>query len=294
MPLSLNLKKCLLNSDHYYLGVSGGVDSMVLLDLFIKGNLPFTVLHFKHNWRDSSPEINLLLSLSKQYKFPLLIGNGLPVRKTEEEARNQRWEFFKSHVKNNSSLVLAHQLEDNVETVLMQLCRGTKTAFGIKPSSQIFNIHCIRPLLDISKDQLVEYATEHSLKWFEDYTNSDLSIRRNFCRNKILPLLKELNSNALENISKFSNSQIKTAEENEQNLSHIYNSSFIDLTKFWKLKENEQLLVLNYWLKNQHIENLTAYHISKSNEVANKLTLRHNLPGNKILCRREKKLFIKK
>lgn len=274
--------------NHYYIGVSGGVDSIVLLDLFIKSELQFTVLHFNHNWRKNSGELKLLQELSNKLSFKLITAEGTPIKQTENEAREQRWNFFTNNVK-DGCLVLAHQLEDNIETFLLQISRGTRTANGIKQVSQLKGLTCIRPLLDIKKQVIIDYAKENHLEWIEDYTNKDTKFKRNLCRNSILPLIEKLNQNALNHIHNF----IKFNQNTEFEHDVTTDNPKLSVQELNNYASKIKSTIIKEWLTNNNIKGLNSYHINKCVEVSEGKITRHNLPNNKFLCRKNKQLYIK-
>ena len=120
----------------------------------------------------------------------------------ETGARILRYRVFDSL--DCDSVWLAHNADDNAETVLMHILRGSgaKGASGISQTNGKY----FRPMLQWTREQIVQYATEHNVPYVCDSTNDDTSYTRNFIRHKVMPLLEEINSSAKQNIVRFANS----------------------------------------------------------------------------------------
>ncbi len=193
------------------LAVSGGIDSMVLLDTFCKisrkYNLKLYVMHYNHKWRKKSfMDAQLVRKYSEENKvFFLYKENEGKIVKDEETAREQRYSFFKACAKKLSLKVIctAHHKDDQVETVLFRLTRGTGPN-GLLPIKEFLdfshNTKIYRPFLSFTKEQIYKYAKKHRLPYIEDETNKDLKYKRNLIRRKILPLLRKVNEKAANNI----------------------------------------------------------------------------------------------
>ena len=174
--------------------LSGGVDSVTLLHL-LKSSTPVTAIHVHHGL---SPNADAWAAfcrrLCKRFGVPLVVkkvkvakrGEGL-----EAAARRARYEAF-SKVKSDC-IALAHHLDDQAETVLMNLLRGagTRGASGMRRESSFHGKTLLRPLLDVPREAILAYAREHRLEWIEDESNADESLTRNFVRRRLAPLLDE-------------------------------------------------------------------------------------------------------
>lgn len=194
-------------SDKILLAVSGGVDSMVMLDLFIKAGFRTAVAHCNFLLREEASDAD------ESFVREKCAGTGLPFfsarfetariasRKNtsiQETARELRYDFFKDVMDQNGFDVLAtaHHLNDNLETVLLNLTRGT----GLDGISGIpvRNGKIIRPLLFASREMILGYASGHRLEWREDASNDGDDYSRNYVRHHVVPRLKDINPN-LEN-----------------------------------------------------------------------------------------------
>jgi tRNA(Ile)-lysidine synthase len=197
-PPKLELKRVLI-------AVSGGLDSVTLLhllrDLMDETDLAVTVAHLDHGIRpESAEDANFVCDLCASLNLPCDLervnvpeiaakrGWGL-----EEAARKLRYDFLTRAAKRSGSSVIltAHTRDDNAETVLMQLLRGTVRATGIPPRRD----RIVRPLLGISRAELHAHALEHGLRWREDASNTDTRFTRNWIRQDVLPLLETRNPN---------------------------------------------------------------------------------------------------
>ena len=172
----------------YVVAVSGGVDSVVLLDMIVKKKLAFDgeliVAHFDHGIRaDSAEDMRLVhdmairLGLHFETKREEL-GEGV----SEELARERRYAFLRGVAQKHSAVIVtAHHADDVVETIAINLTRGT----GWRGLAVLDSPGIERPLLGIRKQELIAYANEHQLQWREDATNSDTRYLRNALRQRL-------------------------------------------------------------------------------------------------------------
>ncbi|MBC7581677.1 tRNA lysidine(34) synthetase TilS [Aeromicrobium sp.] len=173
----------------YVVAVSGGVDSVVLLDLLrMYPDVKITVAHFDHGIReDSHLDRAHVQQLARRYQLPFVYDKGrLGDGASEAEARQARYAFL-AKVRERTqadALVTAHHENDVLETAVINLLRGT----GRKGLSSLTSGEgIIRPLLDVPKSEIIDYAQRHGLVWREDSTNGDSKYLRNRIRNDMLP-----------------------------------------------------------------------------------------------------------
>ena len=199
------------------IGVSGGADSICLLDLFLKikkkFDLKIIVAHLNHDLRgkESDRDENFVKNIcAKQYQNKKIIfeyrkicvKNFAKEKKInlEEAGRLCRYNFFRDLCKQYDAdkIATAHNKNDNVETVLMKLIRGCGSDgfSGIRPIQN----KIIRPLINISRDEIEIYCKKNNLDFVTDSSNLDSFYTRNKIRNKIMPVLKEINPNFLDTI----------------------------------------------------------------------------------------------
>ncbi len=185
-------------ADLYFVAVSGGVDSMLLLELMFQEKLPIHVLHVNYNLRgvESEKDEHLVRNYCESNKIPLtiesmylkekLVANG---GNLQNEARKVRYHFFQKELNkvSNSKLVLAHHLNDQLETFFLQLLRksGIAGLSGMKPVNNKF----LRPLLNFKKEEIYSLAIDRKISWREDKSNAENDYNRNRLRNEIIPFL---------------------------------------------------------------------------------------------------------
>jgi tRNA(Ile)-lysidine synthase len=175
----------------YVVAVSGGVDSVVLLDL-LASQLPtpssqLIVAHYDHGIRsDSAKDQKFVAKLAKQYGLEFYTAEGeLGSVASEELAREKRYEFLRK-VKNQTksdAIITAHHQDDLVETAIINIIRGTgrKGLSALKSTKEIK-----RPLLPCNKPELIDYARKNNLKWREDPSNLDQKYLRNYVRRQLV------------------------------------------------------------------------------------------------------------
>lgn len=203
------------------LAVSGGVDSVVLLDALalLANKLRFTlyIAHFNHKLRGFSSDVDevLVRNTSKEYNLHFYSSSGNVKQYSsknslsiEHAARILRYNFFERTARNiNVDIVAtAHTEDDLVETFFINLLRGSGlTGLSSMPSKRKFvkNVSLVRPFLQFSKQNLYEYAKIRKLKWNEDETNSLLNYTRNKIRHDLIPkLINEYNPSVIDVISR--------------------------------------------------------------------------------------------
>ena len=193
----------------YALAVSGGVDSMVMLHAFAN-HLPrpnFFVVTINHNIRtEGASDCQFVANYCKTlgvecYTFDVDVPTHASENKlsVETSARLLRYQIFDNL--NCDYVCTAHHQRDNVETILMHIIRGSGLvgAQGIKQ----YNGKYYRPLLHVTKEQIDDYAKQHSIKFVVDQTNSDDKYMRNHIRNNVLPLLQDVCPTVEQNITRF-------------------------------------------------------------------------------------------
>jgi tRNA(Ile)-lysidine synthase len=194
--------KLVENSHRVLLAVSGGIDSMVMTHLFLRTATEIGIAHCNFNLRGTeSDEDELFVKefasdhnipfYSESFDTSSLAGEkNISIQMAARELR-YRW-FEEIRVKNSyDSVALAHNLNDNVETFLINLTRGTGIAglTGMKPKHKFL----IRPLLFASRQAIAEYRDHHNVPYREDRSNTETKYTRNRIRHIILPVFREIN-----------------------------------------------------------------------------------------------------
>ncbi len=187
----MSVMKVDVHKGKYVLAVSGGVDSVVLLDILSnQKNLELIVTHFDHGIRENSADDRkFVASLAKKYKLSFEYDKGkLGAKASEEVARKARYDFLKKILDkyNADAIITAHHQDDVLETMIINLLRGTgrKGLTSLKSSG-----HIVRPLLHTTKQEIKDYAQANSLTWHEDPTNADTGYLRNWIRHQLVPKL---------------------------------------------------------------------------------------------------------
>ena len=197
--------------DKVVVGVSGGADSIFLLHSLAKarkeGKVTVTAAHFNHRLRgeESDQDEQFTVSFCRKAAVPVEVGHwdhpeGNGHRISEEAARNERYQFFERTCRKVGAqkLALAHTRDDDAETILFRILRGSGLSGlrGIPSERSWGGFQVIRPLKDISRDEIREHLRKRGISWREDASNQDLRYTRNRIRHELLPLLeKEFNPN---------------------------------------------------------------------------------------------------
>lgn len=175
----------------YLVAVSGGVDSVVLLDMLSRTDHHLIVAHVDHGIRpESGDDAAFVRGLAERYHLPLVTTEcALGAGASEETARVARYDFlFEQACKHGATIVTAHHLDDLVETVALNINRGT----GWRGLSVLNRSGIYRPLLALSKSHLYHYAMQHGLEWVEDASNHTDRYLRNRLRHKLATVVVDM------------------------------------------------------------------------------------------------------
>jgi len=194
--------RLLKKDDKVLLAVSGGIDSMVMAHLFIRAGIKVGIAHCNFTLRGNESD------LDEELVKGFAANNGIPfysarfdtkVYASEQgisiqmAARDLRYSWFRKVIKENrfDSVAIAHNLNDNIETFLINLTRGTSLAglSGIRKKTDIV----IRPILFATRKSIVDYCSEYNIVYREDKSNAEIKYTRNKIRHLVIPLLKEIN-----------------------------------------------------------------------------------------------------
>lgn len=262
--------------DKILLGVSGGIDSMVMASLFL--HLPFekAIAHcnFSLRGQDADQDESFVREFSEKHeirfhniRFNTKEYAGEKGISTQMAARELRYEWFGKVCSEigYTSIAVAHNLDDHAETMLINLVRGTGPAglTGMKPKTGIV----IRPLLFASREDIAAYAAKHGISYREDRTNAEVRYTRNRIRHLVMPVLKDINPSILRTLEEtsFRFSEIsQVVDSYTENLraaimrsdgnDHIY-----DVVKLRAFSDNGTILYglfRRYGLNNSQIEDL--------------------------------------
>ncbi|RZT93510.1 tRNA(Ile)-lysidine synthase [Ancylomarina subtilis] len=232
------------------IAVSGGLDSVVLLHLLHKMEMDCVVAHcnFQLRGQDSDGDEDFVINLGKEYNFPVhsitfettdyAKENGISI---EMAARDLRYNWFETIRKENDCqyILTAHHADDVIETVLINLARGTGIhgLTGIKAKKG----KLVRPLLPFTREEIKTYAEQNELEYREDYTNIQTDFVRNKIRHQVIPVLEEINPA----IQKTMNENVRRFRDVEQ----IYNQDILKKRLSFVDQEEGRLLILIAGLK---------------------------------------------
>ena len=226
------LNKLFNTNERVVVGISGGPDSMLLLNLLVNSNIDNTniiVAHINHNVRSvSDEEEEFVKSVCTEYgvvfhsiKLPKKTGNNF-----EKWARERRYEFYEKLIDdyNAKYLMTAHHGDDLVETILMKIVRGSnlKGYSGFAKEEVRDKYILVRPLISKTKDEIIFYNDKHNIKYVIDESNSSLLYTRNRYRHNILRKFKEEDPNVHFKFLEFS--------ENLKDISNFF-ERYIDIEK---------------------------------------------------------------
>ena len=244
------------------IALSGGIDSVVLLH-FLNSHYPGNIraVHINHNLSKHSKDWSLFckeLCHKQDIEFKSIDINIKTSSNVEENARKKRYNSLKSELSKNEVLCTAHHQEDQSETFLLQLFRGSGVAgLASMPKMKSFaDAFLYRPFLNISKQLIVDYATKYNLDWVEDDSNINLNFKRNLLRLEFIPKLESGFEGVIKNIS-------RSAYHQSEALKLINDLAEIDIEKF-NLVINHKIQVLPLTeLPERRVANVLRYYIAK-------------------------------
>ena len=255
------------------IALSGGIDSVVLLH-FLNSHYPGNIraVHINHNLSKHSKDWSLFckeLCHKQDIEFKSIDINIKTSSNVEENARKKRYNSLKSELSKNEVLCTAHHQEDQSETFLLQLFRGSGVAgLASMPKMKSFaDAFLYRPFLHISKQLIVDYATKYNLDWVEDDSNINLNFKRNLLRLELIPKLELGFDGVIKNIS-------RSAYHQSEALKLINDLAKIDIEKF-NLVINHKIQVLSLiQLPERRVANVLRYYIAQRGFL---------MPSNKVL-----------
>lgn len=191
------------HASRWFVAFSGGLDSTVLLHLVNSwrqshpGSPELLAWHINHGLQDAANEWQLhCATVCDDWGIPLVVNRarvGPAGKGVEAAAREARYTVFSQELAEGDVLLMAHHLDDQVETFFLRLLRGAGLqGMSAMPSERVLGSGLLlRPLLETGREQLRDYAQEQGLAYVDDPSNTDTSMDRNFLRHQVIPLLGE-------------------------------------------------------------------------------------------------------
>lgn len=283
----------LMPGDTVTCAVSGGADSMALLFAMylLKDKLEISVraAHFNHCLRGSESDRDeaFVRAFCDRYDIPLTVGSGEVVagkKGLEAAARDARYAFLRTLP---GKIATAHTADDNAETVLMRMVRGT----GLKGLGAIAPVRgrVIRPMLLVTRQQVMAFLKEYHISYVEDSSNAEDLFLRNRLRHQVMPLLKQENPRLAENLS----AMALRLREDEQALCGAYDfSDGIAAEELRQLPKARRSRVIGAFLESCGVKELEAAHITLAEELvfSTNPSARADFPGGVTVCRRYDRL----
>lgn len=270
------MKKHIEKNSTVIIGVSGGPDSVYLLYKALELNKthPFKIIvaHINHKLRgrDSDLDQKFVHNLAQKHNliFELKTLKKIPAGNLEEQCRKARYSFFETLREKHRAdwIIIAHQQDDQIETVLFNLIRGSflDGLKGMQISDS--NRHILRPLLNTSKSEILTWLKSKRITYRLDKTNQQINFSRNLLRHKAIPVFKKINSNFEKTFLK-NLVNIKEASQFINNYAErwLSTSPKVDLNDFLKLERFLQKTVLaNLYRKlNGSSNNLNQQHLEQ-------------------------------
>ena len=307
------LRSNLKSNETVICATSGGVDSMVLLNLLIllKDEMKLNIVcaHVNHKLREESEEeYNFVenFCLKNNIIFEGFIIDKYEKGNIESQARKKRYHFFENLIDKYSAkyLLTAHHGDDLIETILMKLTRGAslESVKGFDYNCNFDRYKLIRPLVFYTKDDILNYSKENNIEFRDDKTNYDSSYTRNRYRKKVLPFLKKESTDVHLKYLKFSEEMKETNdfinEYVEKSFNLIVKNKSIDINLI--KKENDFIIkkIIYLYLKQIYKDNIYLIEQKHINEVlkivkSSKPNLSIDLPLNKTIIKKYDNLELK-
>lgn len=285
-------QQLIVPGDEIWCAVSGGADSVALLfALYLlkeKLEIRLSAVHFNHHLRgeESDRDESFVRQFCDRYDIPLVVSGANVVsgkKGLEAAAREARYAFFATL---SGKIATAHTADDNAETVLMHLVRGTglKGLGGIAPA----NGKLIRPLLSVTRQEVLAFLQEYNLDYVTDSSNETDDFLRNRLRHHVMPLLKNENPRFSENTSQMA----LRLREDEKALSDLSNLENPSVSQILELPQALQNRFYATFLKQCGVKEPEAEHIKLLHKlvVSSKPSAKAHFPGNVTISRNYDKL----
>lgn len=301
------------DSQRYLLAISGGRDSVALLHLLLDSGLKnLVLLHVNHALRggESDADAALVRQLAEEFDLPCEIEKvdvAVRMEETGESmelaARNVRHRFFAACARKRDCprILLAHHADDQAETVLFNLLRGSGGLKGM----QFFSEHEIngqaveffRPMLEVSRVDINDYLTDHQIFYHDDKSNTEAVATRNRIRNEAIPLLENVMGReirpALVRAAAISDSRDKALQEILAGYQLEDPQGRLFLPEIQKLTPALQRMAVHGYLKQCAVAEISHHLLERCLTLLDtESPAKINLPGGRHFRRKEKRLFV--
>ena len=256
------------NIQRLVIAYSGGVDSHVLLDMVVQvqqlHQRPIKIIHVHHGLSQYANDwANHVEQVAQAYNVDYVIKRvsvNQQQASLEDAARQARYQAINQELVIGDVLLLAHHQQDQAETFLLRLMRGSGVTglAAMKDSNVVpFNrltIPAWRPLLTVNKSQILAYAQQRQLNWIEDDSNTDERLNRNYLRHQVIPTLQQRWPQTVERVSAASQ-RLQEAEQLLQDLAEMDyqqvkdQANSLNITRLAQLSDARRHNVLRYWLQ---------------------------------------------
>jgi bifunctional protein TilS/HprT len=243
------------------LSISGGIDSMSLLSLLLDGPFELVIVHFNHLKRDESIiEKDMVESFAKKHNIPfhyytIEVQNG----NFHHQAHLLRHHYLceVARLYKTPYIVTAHHLDDLFENILIKITRGSNllgyAGMQMKHTDSVFTY--LKPLLYVSKEELVDYATNHHVPYLNDASNEENYYLRNRYRHAIVPIMKQENPEILEQIKQY-----------HQQISSAFH--FIRKTSISKISKDHKIKIDIFMKENEVIQDDMIAYLIERNKIS--------------------------
>ena len=269
MNLLTNFDNPPVSARRWVVAYSGGLDSTVTLYLACQqfGAENVVALHINHHISSNALQweehcLNVATSLKTSFHSSSITLNSSSGLGLEASAREERYQCFKRFCQEGDALLMGHHLDDQVETLFFRLIRGSGLdGLTAMPKTRLLktSVWLWRPLLEVPREQLLQFANQKSLSWIDDESNEDTSLDRNYLRHAILPLIERRWPHYKQSCLKSLNVLKASQEWEQQKVEQCAETSFKGNFKVFPLdllsskSPYEKSLLLRFWLKKNSI-----------------------------------------
>ncbi|AYN24399.1 tRNA lysidine(34) synthetase TilS [Buchnera aphidicola] len=259
----------------FLIAYSGGVDSTVLLHKMLKikekdPQIKIRAIHINHNLHSSSKKWEKhCTEICQKYDIPLIIKKIRIVLKgnIEEKLRIKRYNTIYNNLLDDEILLTGHHLNDQCETLILSLKRGSGPTglSGMSSESFLGKKKIVRPFLQKTKKELEKWAYKNNLKWIEDFSNTNISYDRNFVRHKLIPILEQRWPFFLKNCFRTTvicceETKLKNMFLKEKIQNFINFNESLNIKNFRNMKKEMCKALIRYWISLKNIK-MPSYRI---------------------------------